>query len=69
MRQKATVKFFNVDKGYGFLVPADGSGDVFFGISSVVGGTKVTKGDSVLFVPGQDRKARPRASSVELVDV
>jgi hypothetical protein len=34
MRQRATVKFFNVDRGFGFLVPADGSGDVFFSISS-----------------------------------
>ncbi len=32
---QGTVKWFNPTKGYGFIQPADGSGDVFVHISAV----------------------------------
>ena len=46
-----TVKFFNVQKGYGFIQPADGSKDVFVHISAVqrAGMQTLVEGQKVSF--------------------
>jgi cold shock protein len=61
-----TVKFFNSDKGYGFIAPEDGSGDSFVHISAVerAGMTTLDKDQRVSFDIETDQ--RGRASAVNL---
>jgi len=61
------VKFFNADKGYGFIAPVDGGEDSFVHISAVerAGMATLTKDQRVSFEVETDR--RGKQSAVNLV--
>jgi CspA family cold shock protein len=61
-----TVKFFNIDKGYGFIQPEDGSTDAFVHISAVEasGMRTLDKEQRVTYEIENDK--RGRASAVNL---
>lgn len=60
-----TVKFFNGDKGFGFITPENGGDDVFVHISALRGGTSLSEGQRVSYEIGQDRKTgKSRAENV-----
>lgn len=62
-----TVKFFNVDKGYGFISNEDGSGDAFVHISAVerAGMATLNKDQRLSYELETDR--RGKTSAVGLV--
>jgi CspA family cold shock protein len=55
---QGTVKFFNAQKGYGFIQPDDGSKDVFVHISAVerAGMGSLNEGQKVSFDVVADRR-------------
>jgi CspA family cold shock protein len=55
---KGTVKWFNNQKGYGFIQPDDGDKDVFVHISAVerAGMSTLNEGQKVAFEVVADRK-------------
>ena len=63
-----TVKFFNNDKGYGFIAPEDGTSDAFVHISAVerAGMSTLNKDQRVSYELETDR--RGKASAVNLRD-
>jgi CspA family cold shock protein len=56
--QVGTVKFFNAQRGYGFIEPQDGSKDVFVHISAVERANMgtLTEGQKVRFELVSDRR-------------
>jgi CspA family cold shock protein len=62
---KGTVKWFNADKGFGFIAPDDGGEDLFVHHSEVrTGGyASLNEGQQVEFQVGQGRKG-PCATNV-----
>lgn len=62
---KGTVKWFNDQKGFGFVAKEDGSGDVFVHYSAIKGdGYKsLAEGDKVEFEISETDKG-PRATNV-----
>ena len=61
-----TVKFFNTQKGYGFITPEDGSKDVFVHISAVEqsGMAGLNEGQKVSFEV-QDEARGPKAVNLQ----
>lgn len=68
MQQTGTVKWFNDQKGYGFIEPEEGGNDVFVHISAVnkAGMRTLTEGQKISFEVQQDPKSgKNSAANIE----
>ncbi len=63
-----TVKWFNGEKGYGFITPEDGSKDLFVHFSAIQaeGYKTLTEGQKVEYEATQGQKG-PQASNVRVI--
>ncbi|QPC99505.1 cold-shock protein [Qipengyuania soli] len=70
MSKAGTVKFFNSDKGYGFIQPDDGSADSFVHISAVqaAGMDTLDKDQRVNFEVEQGRNGKDSAINLSAAD-
>jgi len=62
-----TVKFFNADKGYGFIAPEDGGNDAFVHITAVerAGMGTLNKDQRVSYELEQDRRGKMSAVNLQ----
>jgi CspA family cold shock protein len=63
-----TVKFFNMDRGFGFIAPADGGQDVFVHITAVerAGLGRLVEGDKLKFETTNER-GKTAATNIEKI--
>lgn len=68
MRQSGTVKFYNAQKGYGFIKPDDGGKDVFVHVTAVEqsGISNLDEGMRISFETEPDKRGKgPKAVNLE----
>lgn len=68
-RQKGTVKFFNEEKGFGFIQPEQGGNDVFVHISAVKNShyDTLSDNDTVEFDIVEGRNGKSQADNINIV--
>ncbi len=62
MSQQGTVKFFNDEKGFGFITPSTGGSEIFVHSSGLI--DKIRENDSVSYEVEQGKKG-PNAVNVK----
>jgi cold shock protein len=68
MRQVGTVKFYNGDKGYGFIAPDDGGKDVFVHVTALEqsGIGNLSEGSRLSFDTEPDKRGKgPKAINLQ----
>lgn len=67
---RGTVKFFNSDKGFGFITPENGGSDIFVHVSALQssGVHSLNDGQKVSFDTEPDKRGKgPKAVNIELL--
>ena len=64
-----TVKFYNGNKGFGFIEPVDGGKDIFVHVSALerAGLDGLAEGQKLQFDLEQDTKGRSSAANLQLI--
>jgi cold shock protein len=68
MRQSGTVKFYNAQKGFGFIKPDDGGKDVFVHVTAVErsGISNLDEGMRISFETEPDKRGKgPKAVNLQ----
>ena len=65
-----TVKFFNADKGYGFIAPDGGGQDAFVHITALeaAGINTLNQNDRVTYDMENDKRGKQAAVNVKMAD-
>jgi cold shock protein len=69
MRQTGTVKFFNEQKGYGFIKPDDGGNDIFVHVTALEqsGLAGLAEGARISYETEPDKRGKgPKAVGLKL---
>ncbi len=70
MSQNGTVKFFNADKGYGFITPDTGGADAFVHVTAVERAGMITlqQNQRIGYDLEHDRRGKMAAVNLQTVD-